>query len=65
MPWWGKSSEPKPEPPKEAKDSSDAPQNKTFDPDRLPAREKLPASLQKIVNKADTDSRFFDEVVEG
>lgn len=62
MPWWGKSPDPKSEPPKDTKDEA---HNKTFDPDKLPAREKLPASLQKIVDKADADNSFFDNIVEG
>lgn len=65
MPWWGKSSDPKPEAPQDANDKSDTSQGKTFDPDRLPAREKLPVSLQKIVDMADKDNSFFDNVVEG
>ncbi|KAH6676381.1 mitochondrial 18 KDa protein-domain-containing protein [Halenospora varia] len=34
-------------------------------PGELPAPEKLPASLQKIVDKADVDESFYDELYEG
>ncbi|PFH60044.1 hypothetical protein XA68_11528 [Ophiocordyceps unilateralis] len=62
MLWWGNSKDHKPEKAQE----KDAPQqNSSFVPDKLPEREKLPKSLQKIVNTADTDSRFFDDIREG
>ena len=61
MPWWGKPKDPEPEQPKASKDESE----KTFDPDKLPAKEKLPKALQKIVDKADADHSFFDNIVEG
>jgi mitochondrial fission process protein 1 len=63
MPWWGKS-DPKPqaEPPKEAENAS---KTTSFDPDKLPQNRKLPQGLQKIVDKADEDNSFFDDVVEG
>ena len=35
-----------------------------FDPTKLPAREKLPDGLQKIVDKTDKDD-FYDDLVEG
>ncbi|PHH88958.1 hypothetical protein CDD83_6825 [Cordyceps sp. RAO-2017] len=41
------------------------PDKSTFDPDELPARHKLPKDLQKIVDKADADSRFFDDFRDG
>jgi fission process protein 1 len=41
------------------KDSRGAP------PTGLPAVEKLPASLQKIVDKSDADENFYDELYEG
>lgn len=57
MPWWGKSETPKDEP-------SSA--NSSTEADKLPPREKLPANLQKIVDKANADnSNFFDDVKEG
>ncbi|KAH8678692.1 mitochondrial 18 KDa protein-domain-containing protein [Tricladium varicosporioides] len=34
-------------------------------PSELPAPEKLPASLQKIVDKADVDESFYDDLYEG
>lgn len=70
MPWWGKSQDTKPEQqaqdPKPSNDQKDAtPLSKAFDPNKLPDREKLPKSLQKIVDKAGQDGSFFDNVVEG
>ncbi|OAA48423.1 Mitochondrial 18kDa protein [Metarhizium rileyi] len=68
MTWWGKSKEPKE--PKEPKaepspDANTAQQKQPFDPDKLPARQKLPTRLQSIVDKSDQDSRFFDDVIDG
>ncbi len=58
MPWWGKSETPKDEQPSSANSSTEV--------DKLPPREKLPANLQKIVDKANADnSNFFDDVKEG
>ena len=34
-------------------------------PTGLPNAEKLPDGLQKIVNKADADESFYDELYEG
>jgi fission process protein 1 len=76
MPWWGKSQDAKPEQqaaqpqalqqdPTPSNDQNGAPLSKTFDPDKLPDREKLPKALQKIVDKADQDESIFDDVVEG
>ncbi|KAF6821183.1 hypothetical protein CPLU01_12541 [Colletotrichum plurivorum] len=61
--WWS-SKDKKPE---ETKDAAAPKENdaKKFDPDRLPAREKLPAALQKIVEKQDKEDNFFDELVDG
>lgn len=65
MPWWGKPKEPK-EPKAEPSPDANADQQKqAFDPDKLPAREKLPRRLQNIVEKSDQDSRFFDDVIDG
>lgn len=36
-----------------------------FDPNKLPDRQKLPPKLQKIMDKADKEENFFDELVEG
>ncbi|KAM7215977.1 Mitochondrial 18 KDa protein (MTP18) domain containing protein [Rhypophila decipiens] len=38
---------------------------KTFDPRKLPDREKLPSKLQNIVDKSEKDGNFYDELVEG
>lgn len=61
MGWWSKSQDPPQEPPKIT--SEDA--KKKFDPDKLPTKEKLPKSLQAIVDKAHEDESFFDKVVDG
>ncbi|KAH7353220.1 mitochondrial 18 KDa protein-domain-containing protein [Plectosphaerella cucumerina] len=66
--WWGKSqsSPVKPtEAPAAAPDTSAKQQEKAFDPDKLPDRKKLPASLQKIARDQDKDENFFDELVDG
>lgn len=34
-------------------------------PSGLPAPEKLPSSLQSIVDKADKDESFYDELYDG
>lgn len=74
--WWGKGSSPSDkneaskDKPSEAppasptnvdhrKDATD------FDPDKLPERRKLPKGMQSIVDKADKDDNFFDELVDG
>jgi fission process protein 1 len=36
-----------------------------FDNTKLPERENLPPALQKIVDKADKDENFYDELWEG
>lgn len=60
MPWWGKSEAPKEEKPSGAAAAA------SNDLDKLPPREKLPANLQKIVDKANAEnSSFFDDVKEG
>jgi fission process protein 1 len=62
MPWWGKSQEPK-DAAESKRESQDA--KSSFNPDRLPPKQKLPKALQKIVDKSDEDGSFFDDVVEG
>ncbi|KND89939.1 Mitochondrial fission process protein 1 [Tolypocladium ophioglossoides CBS 100239] len=62
MPWWGKSKESKPEQDQEPNASS---QSSSFDPHKLPSRGRLPKGTQKIVDKADDDSGFFDDLREG
>ena len=75
--WWGKDSDnSKKEPAQPAAPTTSASQpvdprkeptatTTSFDPDRLPARKKLPASLQAISDKADKDENFYDELVDG
>ena len=36
-----------------------------FNPDKLPDRRDLPKGMQNIMDKADKDDNFFDELVEG
>jgi fission process protein 1 len=62
MPWWGKSEKPQPD---EAQESKGQSNDTDFDPNKLPARQRLPKGLQQIVEKSDKDSRFFDDVVDG
>lgn len=62
MPWWGKN-ESKSDDDKAANNASSS--ATPFDPNKLPAREKLPTALQKIVDKADEDESFFDTIVDG
>lgn len=61
---WGRSQDKKPEETKDAAAPKDN-DGKAFDPNKLPAREKLPAALQKIVEKQDKEDNFFDELVDG
>ncbi|RKU47161.1 hypothetical protein DL546_006988 [Coniochaeta pulveracea] len=73
--WWGKSSDKPAEPSKEVvpqvqKAVEDVEKKvekvaKEFDPNALPPREKLPPKLQKIMDKADKEESFYDELVEG
>lgn len=48
-----------------SKDTSAQGSPTKFDLDKLPAREPLPAALQKIVDIADKDESLYDEVWEG
>ena len=45
-----------------AKDDKNAAE---FDPEKLPERQKLPKSLQKIVDKEDKEDNFYNELVSG
>lgn len=73
--WWGKSQdkpaeaakapEKAPELQPSSKDVKTARPDVEFDPAKLPQREKLPARLQKIIEKSDKEENVFDEVVEG
>lgn len=66
MPWWSKpKEEPGPDKGQDSSNSSNSPAQGAFDPDRLPPRERLPKKLQQIVDTADADSRFFDDLREG
>lgn len=69
--WWGKGSDKDSKaPPKDDASAaepgkSNAPQAAPFDQNKLPNREKLPPALQKIVDKADKDDNWYDELVDG
>jgi len=76
--FWGKGpdkSQPSKESPEEkVKDAADEVKKaakdvqktvKDFDPDKLPDRHKLPKSLQNIVDKADREENFYNELVDG
>lgn len=65
MPWWGKSSPSSEEKPTESPPASDNNAQPPFDPDKLPEARKLPKGLQKIVDKSDKDSSFFDDIADG
>lgn len=62
MPWWGKSSDLKEFKPDEAQNEKQS--NPHFDATN-PRAEKLPKELQKIVDKSDKDSTFFQNVAKG
>ncbi|KAH7035529.1 mitochondrial 18 KDa protein-domain-containing protein [Microdochium trichocladiopsis] len=75
MPWWGKGSSDKDKKDDSSK-SSTAPAPPTapvnpkndatdYDPNALPARRRLPKGMQSIVDKADREESFYDELVEG
>ncbi|GAB1319589.1 Mitochondrial fission process protein 1 [Madurella fahalii] len=72
-PWGGSSakptgpSNPEKDVPKPSQNATNDPKKvaATFDPNKLPDREKLPPKLQKIMEKSDKDENFFDELVEG
>jgi fission process protein 1 len=72
--FWGKGSDKKPEdkaseaPPASPAQTTNVDPRKDatqFDPDKLPTRRKLPKGLQNIVDKADADESFFDDLVDG
>ncbi|KAK2605806.1 hypothetical protein QQS21_003760 [Conoideocrella luteorostrata] len=62
MSWLGKSKEPKEPKPEQSPDANRPQQKQSFDPDKLPPREKLPARLQNIVDNGppttDTKLRY-------
>ncbi|TEA10558.1 Mitochondrial fission process protein 1 [Colletotrichum sidae] len=60
---WGRSSDNKKT--EETKETTTDNGAKSFDPDKLPAREKLPKALQSIIEKQDKEENFFDELVDG
>lgn len=57
--WWGKGQD-KPTEPAKANTAKAG-----FDAEKLPDREKLPAKLQKIVEKSDKEDNLYDEIVDG
>ena len=64
---WGSSSD-KPQAPAKESPPAAAPaaeSKESFDPKKLPNREKLPPNLQKIIDRTDKEENFFDELVEG
>lgn len=61
MPWWGKTQEKA----EEVKEKVEDVTNKTFDASKLPEKKSLPQGMQKIVDRADADSRFYDDIREG
>ncbi|KAI6376185.1 hypothetical protein MCOR25_002820 [Pyricularia grisea] len=71
--WWSNSNkEPEKSPKSEVASSSSkdtAPtkdgSSKAFDPNSLPERQKLKPSLQKIVDQADREDNFYDQLVDG
>ena len=64
-PFGGSSDKPTTAPKESPAENSVPPAQKAFDPRKLPEREKLPAKLQTIVDKAEKDENFFDELVSG
>ncbi|KAL8382532.1 hypothetical protein RB595_006354 [Gaeumannomyces hyphopodioides] len=50
---------------KAADTAKDGARKTPFDPDKLPDRQKLSPSLQKIVDKADKDDNIYDQLVDG
>ncbi|KAI0834128.1 mitochondrial 18 KDa protein-domain-containing protein [Hypoxylon sp. FL0890] len=73
MRWWDKGPDKSPDskdkpsqtPPDTATQVDPRKDATQFDPNKLPERRTLPKSLQKIMDKADKDDNFFDEIVEG
>lgn len=68
MPWWWKSSDSKESKPESQRpnESAEASGKEPSISDKLPPKPKqLPPALQKIVDKADKDSTFFEDVSEG
>jgi fission process protein 1 len=61
---------PKPEPPPSQQSQQTAQKaadnvKAAFNPEKLPAREKLPDKLQQIVDKSDREESFYNELVDG
>lgn len=76
MSWWGKGSSDKDKKDDSSKSSTTAaaasstavnPKHDAtnYDPNALPSRRKLPKDMQSIVDKADREESFYDELVEG
>lgn len=64
MGWWGKSPDSKESKP-ESQANTTGTDGKPFEANKLPASQKLPEGLQKIVDSSDKDSSFFDNIAEG
>lgn len=62
MGWWGKSDDSKESKPEAQTTTAEG---KPFDQNKLPIAKKLPQGLQKVVDKSDKDTSFFDNVAEG
>lgn len=72
--WWGKSPDKPTEAPKEPTPVKDVVNKavgkveetaKEFDETKLPERKQLPPQLKKIMEKADKEENFYDELVDG
>lgn len=48
-----------------SKIAKDAAGSSAFDPNKLPARQKLPPALQKIMDKQDKDDAYWDDFYDG
>ena len=67
MGWWGKPSEPTvvSQPESKPESSPNSTQDRSFDPEKLPELKKLPKKLQEVIDRADQDSSFFDNLKDG
>ena len=73
--FWSKGPSPNKPDPSKKPDAPDASSSATnidprkdatdFNPEKLPERRDLPKGMQSIMDKADKDDNFFDELVEG
>ncbi|KAF5647324.1 mitochondrial fission process 1 [Fusarium sp. NRRL 52700] len=60
MSWWSKSKDPKPE-----EKRSEAAQVKDTVVEKLPSKDQLPESVQRVVNKTGRDGNVFDDITDG